>query len=113
MVVGFVIGVLRIVLELAKQHLSGILYTFATINFLYFCILLFLFSIVVMVIVSLLTEKPSMEQLNGLTYGTTVAADKAKSRASWGKFDVVLSLIVVAVVVAAFIYFSPLGVAGR
>lgn len=112
MVVGFIIGILRIVLELVKNHLSGILYTFATINFLYFCILLFLFSIAVMVIVSLLTEKPSFEQLNGLTYATTVAADKERSRATWNRFDVVMSLIVVAVVVTAFIYFSPLGVAG-
>ena len=113
MVVGFILGVLRIVLELMKNHLSGIFYTFATINFLYFCILLFLFSIAVMVIVSLLTEKPSFEQLNGLTYATTVAEDKEKSRATWSRFDVVLSLIVVAVVVTAFIYFSPLGVAGQ
>jgi SSS family solute:Na+ symporter len=112
MVIGFLIGILRIVLELTKSHLSGFLYAFATINFLYFCILLFLFSIGVVVIVSLLTEKPSLEQLNGLTYATTVAEDKAKSRATWNRFDVVMSLIVVAVILAAFIYFSPLGVAG-
>jgi SSS family solute:Na+ symporter len=113
MVVGFIIAILRIVLELMKNHLSGILYTFATVNFLYFCILLFLFSVAVMVIISLLTEKPSVEQLNGLTYATTVAEDKAKSRATWNRFDVILSLIVVAVILAAFIYFSPLGVAGH
>jgi len=113
MVIGFIIGLLRIFLELVKSHLSGILYSFATINFLYFCILLFLFSIGVMVIISLLTEKPSAEQLNGLTYATTVADDRAKSRASWNKFDVVMSLIVVVIVVTTFIYFSPLGVAGK
>ena len=113
MVSGFVIGMMRIVLELSRNHLSGILYTFATINFLYFCILLFLFSIVVMVVVSLLTAKPSEEQLNGLTYATTVAADKAKSRASWNKTDVILSLVVVVIIVLVFLYFSPLGVAGN
>jgi SSS family solute:Na+ symporter len=74
---------------------------------------LFLFSIALMVIVSLLTAKPPVEQLNGLTYRTTVAEDRARSRATWNKVDVVLSLIVVVVVVASFIYFSPLGVAGR
>jgi SSS family solute:Na+ symporter len=113
MVSGFVIGMMRIVLELARNHLSGILYTFATINFLYFCILLFLFSIVLMVVVSLLTAKPSEAQLNGLTYATTVAEDKAKSRASWNKTDVVLSLVVVVIIVLVFLYFSPLGVAGN
>ena len=113
MVSGFVIGMMRIALELARNHLSGILYSFATINFLYFCILLFLFSIVVMVVVSLLTAKPSEEQLNGLTYATTVAEDKAKSRASWNKTDVILSLVVVVIIVLVFLYFSPLGVAGN
>jgi SSS family solute:Na+ symporter len=110
MVFCFIIGKLRIFLELVKNDLSGILYSLATINSLYFCILSFLFSIGVVVIVSLLAEKPSAEQLNGLTHATTVAEDKVKSRARWNKFDVVMSLIVV---LAAFIYFSSLGVAGQ
>src|SRR5688572_1080087 len=110
MTVGFIIGALRIILELNKGSLSGFLYSFATINFLYFCILLFLFSIAVMVIVSLFTEKPSEEQLKGLTYATTVAEDKARSRASWNSWDVILSLIVVVIIVGIFMYFSPIGV---
>lgn len=112
MVLGFIIGVCRIVLELSKHHLSGIFYTFATVNFLYFCIFLFIFSIIIMIVVSLFTEKPSEEQLRGLTYATTVAEDRAKSRASWNRWDVVLSAIVLIIIVSAFIYFSPLGVAG-
>ncbi|HEU5292973.1 MAG TPA: sodium transporter, partial [Cyclobacteriaceae bacterium] len=110
MTVGFIIGALRIVLELNKDSLSGFLYEFATINFLYFCILLFAFSIAVMVAVSLITDEPSEEQLKGLTYATTVAEDKAKSRASWNMTDVILSLGVVAIIVAVFMYFSPIGV---
>src|SRR5688572_20880029 len=94
MTVGFIIGALRIVLELGRDSLPnpGFLYSFATINFLYFCILLFLFSIALMIVVSLLTDKPSDEQLKGLTYATTVAEDKAKSRASWNYTDVALSV---------------------
>jgi hypothetical protein len=82
MVIGFVIGMLRIVLELNKTSLSGILYQFATINFLYFCIMLFLVSIAIMVVVSLLSERPSLEQIKGLTFATTVAEDRMASRAS-------------------------------
>jgi solute:Na+ symporter, SSS family len=111
MVVGFIIGMLRIILELNREHLSGFLYSFATINFLYFCILLFIFSVVWMVVVSLATEKPSEAQLRGLTFATTVAADKAASRASWNKWDVILSVFVLVFILAAFLYFSPLGVA--
>jgi SSS family solute:Na+ symporter len=65
-----------------------------------------------MVIVSLTTPKPDDIQIQGLTFATTVAEDKAASRASWNKTDVILSLIVVAIIVGIFIYFSPLGVGG-
>jgi SSS family solute:Na+ symporter len=67
----------------------------------------------VLVVVSLLTAKPLEAQLNGLTYATTVAEDKAKSRASWNKTDVILSVVVVVIIVLVFLYFSPLGVAGN
>ena len=112
MVVGFIIGVIRIILELNKDLLSGFLYGFATMNFLYFCIALFIFSIVLMVVISLVTEKPSDQQLHGLTFATTVAEDRAASRASWNKWDVILSLLVLAFILTAFLYFSPMGVAG-
>ncbi|MBS1543182.1 MAG: sodium:solute symporter [Bacteroidetes bacterium] len=108
---GFAIGLLRIILELNKDITSGFFHAFATINFLYFCILLFLFSIAVLVVVSLATPPPSGEQIKGLTYATTVAEDRERSRASWNRSDVVLSLIVIVIVIIVFTYFSPLGVA--
>ena len=111
MVAGFVIGLIKLTLELFKENLSGVLYDFATINFLYFCIYLFLFSIVWMIVVSLFTPKPDDAHIRGLTFSTTVAEDRAASRASWNKWDVIHSLIVLAIVVAVFVYFSPLGVA--
>jgi len=43
---------------------------------------------------------------------TSVAEDKASSRASWNATDVVLSLIVIAVIICIMAYFSPLGIAG-
>nr|MBC8357588.1 sodium/solute symporter [Candidatus Aminicenantes bacterium] len=55
---GFVIGMLRLVAELKKEYLSGWLYTFANINFLYFCVYLFLVCIAIMVVVSLFTRQP-------------------------------------------------------
>ncbi len=114
MVAGFIVGLLKLTLQLVQNDLpgGGLLHQFATINFLYFCIYLFLFSVTVMVVVSLVTPRPTEEQINGLTFATTVAEDKAASRASWNKWDVVLSLIVVAFIVSVFLYFSPLGVAG-
>ncbi|MBL0234711.1 MAG: sodium/solute symporter [Chitinophagaceae bacterium] len=113
LVSGFIVGLLKLVLQIFRDNLEpgGLLHQFATINFLYFCIYLFVFSVLVMVGVSLTSDKPSEEQLKGLTFATTVASDKASSRASWNKWDVVLSFIVVAVIISIFIYFSPLGIA--
>ncbi len=113
MVAGFIVGLLKLALQILRDKLpeGSILYQFATINFLYFCIYLFLFSIAVMVIVSLLTPRPAPDKIRGLTFATTVAEDRAASRASWNAKDVILSLIVVAIIVSVFIYFSPWGVA--
>jgi solute:Na+ symporter, SSS family len=112
MVIGFGIGIFRIILELNKSTLTGFWYDFANLNFLYFCIILFLISIALMIIISLLSEAPSEAQLNGLTFATTVNEDKANSRASWNAKDVWLSVFVIVMIVAIFLYFSPLGVGG-
>jgi len=105
---GFVLGMLRLVAELNKDSLSGWLFQFANVSFLYFCVALFLVSIAIMVVVSLLAPAPTFESIQGLTYATTVAADRAKSRASWNYRDVALSLIVVVIIVFVLLYFSPL-----
>ncbi len=112
LITGFVIGIARIFLEIYKGSLSGFLYAFADLNFLYFCIVLFVFSIVMLIIVSLLTGKPSEEQLDGLTFSTISEKDKAESRATWNKADVINSIVIVAIIIIVFIYFSPLGIAG-
>jgi SSS family solute:Na+ symporter len=114
MVAGFILGMAKLTLQLLQDSLpsGGLLHQFATMNFLYFCIYLFLFSIVILVVVSMLTPAPTAEKVEGLTFSTTVAEDKAASRASWGTMDVVLSLIVLAIIISIFAYFSPLGVGG-
>ena len=108
---GFVIGMLRLVAELNKNSLSGWLHTFATVNFLHFCIYLFLVCIAMMVTVSIFTPKPSAEKLNGLTYSTTMASEKAASRASWNYRDAALSAVVLIIVALVLVFFSPLVIA--
>lgn len=108
---GFALGMLRLAAELNKASLGGVFYWFADVNFLHFAIFLFLVSILCMILVSLATEPPGEEQIRGLTYATTVAEDRAASRASWNRLDVILSLVVVAVIVGILIYFSPWGIA--
>ena len=114
MVIGFVVGMSKLALQLLQDQLTpgSWIHQFATMNFLYFCIYLFIFSIVIFVAVSMLTPAPTEEKVKGLTFSTTVAEDKASSRASWNATDVVLSLIVIAVIICIMAYFSPLGIAG-
>ncbi len=107
---GFLLGAVRLVAELNKESLEGILFSFADMNFLHFAILLFGICLFLLVAGSLLAPPPSAEQIRGLTYSTTVAADRARSRASWNRWDVVLSLVVVAVLILILAYFSPLGI---
>jgi SSS family solute:Na+ symporter len=108
---GALVGLLRILLELNKAHLTGFWYQFATLNFLYFCISLFVLCVLVLLIVSWCTPAPETARITGLTYGTTEAADKEQSRASWNVTDVLLSVLVVVAIVAIFVYFSPWGIA--
>jgi SSS family solute:Na+ symporter len=108
---GFVIGMLRLVAEIFKDKLGGWLYTFADVNFLYFCVYLTLFCIGIMIVVSMLTRAPNYEKIQGLTYATTVAADKKASRLSWNKRDVILSVIVLVIIALVMVLFSPLVVA--
>lgn len=107
---GALLGFLRIALELNKAHLTGFWLAFASLNFLYFCILLFCVCVVVLLLVSWATRPPDAVQLHGLTYGTTSGEDRAHSRSTWNIWDAVLSLIVVFLIIAIFIYFSPAGV---
>ena len=114
MVIGFVLGMAKLTLQIFKDELTpdSLVHQFATMNFLYFCIYLFIFSIAILVTVSLLTPAPTEDKTAGLTFSTTVAADKAASRASWNGWDVALSLLVVGIIVCIMLYFSPLGIAG-
>ncbi len=104
---GFIVGMARLAAEVCKGSLEGtILHTFAEINFLYFCLYLCAFSVLLIVGVSLLTPKPSEEQIKGLTYATTALMDKKKSRASWNKWDVIHTVIVLLLILAAYLYFT-------
>jgi SSS family solute:Na+ symporter len=105
---GFVLGMGRLAAELNKEALGGWLHTFASINFLYFCIILFIVCVALMIVVSLLTTPPAFEKIKGLTYATTVAEDKASSRASWNYKDLILSLVILAIIALVLVYFSPI-----
>ena len=101
---GFVLGVLRLVLELNKAGLEGFLFTVADINFLHFAGVLFLICSAVLVAVSLVTRPPTDEKVAGLTFATTTGELGPRTRGR--TIDVALSAVLVLCVFAVWWYFS-------
>lgn len=106
---GFVLGVGRLVAELNKSHLDGLLFTYADVNFLHFAVILFAICTAVLVVVSLLTPKPPAEKVTGLTFGpkvAEVAAPDDPTDRRWRRQDIVLSVLLVVSVLGLWLYFS-------
>jgi len=72
----------------------------------YFSGLLFFVSVAIVVGVSLLTEAPPEEKVRGLTFGTVSAVDRSESRKTWDWRDVALTVVVLGLVLAIYLYFS-------
>lgn len=105
---GFVLGALRLGLELGKASLDGVLFWYADINFLHFAILLFVICTVVLIAVSLLKPAESEEKLAGLTFaaaGGGEANDMLKSDPAWRRRDIWLTLLLIACVCAVWLVF--------
>lgn len=107
---GFVVGLTRLGAKVyysmsAAPSESWFKDLFYDVNWLFFSGGMFAFSILVMIAVSMFTKAAPEAQLRGLTFGSVSAEDKAITRASWDKWDVVHSVIIVGITVAFYIYF--------
>jgi len=85
---------------------GGALYAFATINFAHMAIFMFLFSIAMCIGVSLATAPPDYKRIAGLSFGTLSAEDKAATKGSYDRIDVVLSVLLVVIVIGILCYFT-------
>lgn len=105
---GLFIAIVRLAAEIGKNSLpeGSLLHTFGTVNFLTFAAWFFLFCVVLCIVVSLLTKPPSAAQIQGLTYSTLSAEQKAANRASYNWVDIVFSLLVIAIVAFVMISFT-------
>lgn len=123
LLVGFALGMARLVLELSKGALAegGLLFYFADVMFLHVAAILFLICVAVLVGVSLLTAPPPEEKTRGLTYGRAaepVAAGASEQTlpdealpdddtdAAWRRRDLVLTVLLVLIVAAIMIAFA-------
>ena len=58
-----------------------------------------------MVAVSYMTSPPPEAQIKSLTFGTSTAEDKRKTRASWNWREVAASAFILAAILGAYLYF--------
>lgn len=108
LVMGIVVAFLRITLELIKDNLDpdGVLFYLGDMNFLSFGAWFFLFCLIFMVTVSLLTKAPDQEQIVNLTFGTITEEEKNKNKSSYTWVDVTVSNIIVLIVIGIMVFFN-------
>ncbi|MCR4764906.1 MAG: sodium:solute symporter [Bacteroidaceae bacterium] len=107
---GIVIGLTRLgakvyytnVPDAAQTWFKSVFYDF---NWLFFSGCMLIFCLLVVIVVSLCTEKPDEKKIQGLVFGTATPEQKAASRASWNHWDVIHTVIILSLTVAFYIYF--------
>jgi SSS family solute:Na+ symporter len=105
---GFIIGMFRLIFTVFKTFLNAdtIIYrVFVEANWLHYEIINFAICIVVMIVVSYFTPKIDERKITGLYLGSATAEQKALTRASWNKWDVIASGFVIVVIIAFYAYF--------
>ena len=108
--VGFVLGMAKLVIQAlvgggtitSPQWLVAI----GEYNFLFASGWLLGVSVAIVVFVSLFTDAPDEEKIAGLTFATVSAKHKEENRASWNKWDVIGTALVLGLVLAMYLYFS-------
>jgi len=107
LVSGFVIGALRLGLELGRAHLApGTLWSWiAGINFLHFAALLFVLSTVILVGVSLATAPPLQEQIATVTRATRAPAPAVERSPRVTSADLAASVFLAVVIGTLWIVF--------
>jgi len=105
---GFVLGMTRLGLTVFESSVDpeGLLYKiFLVHNWLHYEIYLFALCLIVIVVVSYFTKPLPKERLVELTFGSGTPEHKAETRASWNKWDVINTIIILTVIIAFYFYF--------
>ena len=86
----------------SNKVIDNWLFVFATVNFSHMAILMFIFSLILCSIISLLSEVPDYDKIIGLTLGTLTKKQKSDKSRTYGNIDIALSVILVVVVIIIF-----------
>ncbi len=108
LIMGIVVAFFRITLELIKGNLDpdGFLYHLGAMNFLSFGAWFFLFCLIFLVVVSLLTKAPDKERIVNLTFGTITEEEKKNNKNSYNWVDISISILIIMIVIAVMVFFN-------
>jgi solute:Na+ symporter, SSS family len=122
LITGFALGLFRMLVDtpvalglfgyadaaktIAKGYPEGsFLWIVNNIYFQYFSVFITIVSIIVMIAVSYATSEPDYEKIKSLSFGTATEEDRRRTRASWDWHELASSAIIVAFILAAYLYF--------
>jgi SSS family solute:Na+ symporter len=107
---GIIIGLTRLgakvyysnATDAADSWFKAVFYDF---NWLFFCGAMLVVCCLVVIVVSLITEAPDEKKIQGLVFGTSTPEQVAATRASWNKWDVIHTVIILGFTAAFYYYF--------
>jgi SSS family solute:Na+ symporter len=106
---GFALGMVRLILQAAHEMYGiqwpGFIEDFVDLNWLYFSFLLFVFTCVLIFVVSGVTRKAPPEELAGLTYRTVTREQLEEDRKSYGFWQIFHTVAILAIIAGIYIYF--------
>ena len=107
LLLGFLAGMFYLVLDLSPSlaQSNGFFALINGMNWLYYCCALLVFSILVMVTVSLFTKPKTHEELSGLTYRSTSPLQAQEVRDSWSRWDVFHTVVILGIIVTCYTVF--------
>jgi SSS family solute:Na+ symporter len=109
---GFTMGLFRLIVDTpvklggAAYAEGSFLWIVNNIFFQYYSLLITVVCILVFIIVSYATKQPDYAKISGLTFSTMSAEDRRATRATWSTKDVLLSLLLIALIIAIYAYFT-------
>ena len=110
---GLILLILRLGSEIyfqpeisSNQIVDGFMFVFATINFSHMAILMFVFSILLCIGVTLSTSEPNYNDIIGLSFGTLTEEQKHENKNSYELSDIFLSIILVMLIIGVLSYFT-------
>jgi len=110
---GLILLILRLGSEIyyqpmiaSGQFVDNFMFVFATVNFSHMAILMFIFSVLLCITVSILTSPPDYSKISGLSYGTLTTNHRKENSESYDTVDVILSIILIIIVVSILSYFT-------